>query len=75
MQRAIYRIRNGQDPSKIAIDFRSGNPVQDAAKWRGIFGGYSFYDMLVNIRMLSVSMYVFCPELSRIKGLSLSLNL
>uniref|UniRef100_A0A7S4KF13 ApaG domain-containing protein n=1 Tax=Guillardia theta TaxID=55529 RepID=A0A7S4KF13_GUITH len=47
--KAIYRIHNGQDPRRAAIDI-----ARDDSTFFGLFGGYNFYDHVINLRMLSL---------------------
>ncbi|EKX36087.1 hypothetical protein GUITHDRAFT_146026 [Guillardia theta CCMP2712] len=44
-----YRIHNGQDPRRAAIDI-----ARDDSTFFGLFGGYNFYDHVINLRMLSL---------------------
>ena len=47
--RAIYRLCNGQDQEyvPVRIDISKGD-----LNWKGLFGGYSFYETVCNIRFL-----------------------
>jgi hypothetical protein len=51
--RAIYRIHDGQLPecAPSVLDMHSPNV---RGVWNGLFGGYIFYEHIINIRMLSL---------------------
>jgi cell wall assembly regulator SMI1 len=47
--RAIYRIHNGQLPEAAPLVIDSEEARENI--WNGLFGGYKFYEHIVNMRM------------------------
>lgn len=55
--RAILRVHNGQDldfDRRVMLDDGGHRTEPDESMFHGMFGGYSFYNHVVNVRMLSL---------------------
>lgn len=49
--RALYRVHNGQRPELVPRTYDTAS----AGNWDGLLGGYSFYQHIINTRMMTLS--------------------